>query len=74
MQAIARDIMADAMLRCEEGGIYPPVLSVHDELIAEADEGVGDVKEFESLLMQVPSWAPGCPIAAEGYRTIRYRK
>ena len=35
-QAVARDIMAEAMLRCAESGVYDPILSVHDELIAEA--------------------------------------
>lgn len=74
VQAIARDIMAEAMLRCEESKLYAPVLSVHDELISEADEDKGDVKEYEQLLMTLPEWAAGCPIAAEGYRTKRYRK
>lgn len=74
VQAVARDIMADAMLRMEASALYAPVLSVHDELVAEADEGVGDVKAFEAMLMEVPAWAEGCPIVAEGYRTQRYRK
>jgi DNA polymerase len=74
VQAISRDIMADAMLRCEESGIYRPVLSVHDELIAEADMGTGDVKDYERLLATPPSWAEGCPIAAEGWVGTRYRK
>lgn len=74
VQAIARDIMADAMLRCEETGIYRPVLSVHDELISEADEGAGDLKEYEGLLATPPVWAPDCPIAAEGWVGTRYRK
>ena len=74
VQAISRDIMAEAMLRAEQSGVYAPVLSVHDELVAEAEEGLGDVKEFEQLLAQPPVWALDCPIAAEGYSTIRYRK
>jgi DNA polymerase len=74
VQAVSRDIMAEAMLRAEETGKYRPVLSVHDELVAEADLGVGDVKEFEELLADPPTWALDCPIAAEGYSTIRYRK
>lgn len=74
VQAIARDIMADAMLRCEATGTYQPVLSVHDELVAEAEEGQGNVKDFEALLTACPAWAAGCPISAEGYQTVRYRK
>ncbi|MGL5113607.1 MAG: DNA polymerase [Flavobacterium sp.] len=34
-QAVARDLMAEAMLRCEEAG-FKILLSVHDELIAES--------------------------------------
>lgn len=74
VQAIARDIMADALLRCEQTGVYRPVLSVHDEVIAEADAGAGSVHEFESILSQAPVWAKDCPIAAEGWTGTRYRK
>ena len=72
VQAISRDIMAEAMLRCHEGGRYLPVLSVHDELVAEAKKG--SLSEFEELLTQVPSWAPGMPIAAEVWQGGRYAK
>lgn len=74
VQAISRDIMAEAMLRCEESQIYSPILSVHDELIAEANQHLGSVKEFEALVAQCPTWAPGCPVAAEGWAGPRYRK
>jgi DNA polymerase bacteriophage-type len=73
-QAVARDLMADAMLRAEQTGVYEPILSVHDELIAEAPEGKGDVKEFETLMAECPDWAQGCPVEAEGWAGPRYRK
>jgi DNA polymerase len=74
VQAIARDVMAEAMVRVEATGIYQPILSVHDELIAEADPTVGDIHEFERLVAQCPIWAEGCPIEAEGWNGARYRK
>jgi DNA polymerase bacteriophage-type len=73
-QATARDIMAEAMVAADEGGEYDVLLSVHDELIAEVDEGVGSVEEFEELMARQPAWAEGCPIQAEGWRGKRYRK
>jgi DNA polymerase len=74
VQATARDIMADAMLRAEKGGVYLPLLSVHDEVVSEAPEGRADLKEFEKLLCDLPAWARGCPIKADGWLGPRYRK
>lgn len=73
-QAIARDLLVAAVLRCEATEIYTPILSVHDELLAEAQLGAGSVKEFNELMAECPSWATGCPVGAEGYVAGRYRK
>lgn len=74
VQAISRDIMAEAAMRCEESLVYEPILTVHDELIAEANEHLGNVKEFVRLVAKCPDWAQGCPIEAEGWAGRRYRK
>jgi DNA polymerase len=73
-QAVARDLMAAAYLRCEHSGLYIPVLTVHDELIAYAPDGTGDVKQFEKMMAENPRWAHGCPVDAEGWSGKRYRK
>jgi DNA polymerase len=73
-QAVARDLMADAFMRCEETGIYKPVLTVHDELIAEALAGIGSVHDFEALVAKCEPWAAGLPVAAEGWCGFRYHK
>lgn len=73
VQAIARDLMAWAMLRVEDAG-YQIVLSVHDELLAEAPAAFGSVEEFEKLMATAPQWANGCPIKVKGWSGLRYRK
>lgn len=73
-QAVARDLLAEAISRCEQTGVYLPVLSVHDEVIAEVARGTGSLKEFDSLLKQVPKWARGCPVDADSWCGPRYQK
>lgn len=73
-QATARDLMAQAMVRCDDHPKYDVLMSVHDELIAECPIGTGNVKEFEQLMAETPAWAHGCPVDAEGWVGKRYRK
>lgn len=72
-QAIARDVMAEAMLRVEEAG-YTTILTIHDEIIDESPLGYGSLEEYIELMVQQPEWAPGLPITAEGWEGDRYRK
>ena len=73
VQAIARDIMANAMLKAEDAG-YPIVMTVHDELVAEVRKDFGTVKEFERLICDLPMWAAGLPLTSGGYRAERFKK
>ena len=74
VQAIARDLMAAAALRTEASGVYKPVLTVHDEMLSEAREGAGNPEDYSALMTELPPWAVGCPVDAEAFVTIRYRK
>jgi DNA polymerase len=63
-QAVCRDLLADALVRCEQAGLRP-VLHVHDEIVCEAP---GDrLREFMAIMSTGPAWADGLPILAEGY-------
>lgn len=72
-QAVARDVMIEAMARGEAAG-YPPVLTVHDEGVCEVPANFGSVADFCRLMVQTPPWAGGLPIAADGWEGSRYRK
>lgn len=72
-QAVARDVMVRGMIALEKAG-YEVVLTVHDEVVNEVDEDFGSIGEVISLITQPVEWAPGLPIAADGFEAKRYRK
>lgn len=71
VQAVARDIMAEAMLRIENAG-YEILVSVHDELLAEHKKG--DLTEYVKLMTTIPVWAKGLPIDSTGWVGKKYKK
>jgi len=78
-QAVSRDLLAEAQLRVDTVNLFP-ILSVHDEVVAEPTLsnlehlGADPVKEFEKLMSLTPTWAEGCPVAAEAWTGQRYHK
>lgn len=71
VQATARDILAEALIRIEEAG-HDVVFHVHDEAII---EGSGmTIEEVNNLMAQAPEWAEGLPLNSEGYVTKYYMK
>jgi DNA polymerase bacteriophage-type len=73
VQGMCRDFLAGAMLRLEAEG-YDPVLSVHDEAIAETPIDFGSVENFVDIMTRLPAWAQGFPLRAEGGEGFRYAK
>lgn len=73
-QALCRDLLANALLNVEANG-YPIVLHVHDEIICETpDSPEYNVAELERLMCELPDWAKGFPLVAEGQELKRYAK
>lgn len=74
VQAIARDLMVEGMIRVEEAN-YPIILTVHDEIISEVPLDHGSLEAFEALMAgPPPQWALDCPVAVEGWSGLRYKK
>lgn len=70
-QAVARDLLAGALLRLDGAG-YDVVCHVHDEVLVA--DSTGSLDGVIDIMTQVPAWADGLPLAAEGYQCDRYRK
>lgn len=76
VQAIARDCLAESIERLEAAG-YPIVFHIHDEVVIDTPPLI----ELEKLLhnvisiMSTPiSWAPGLPLAADGWIGDYFKK
>ncbi|MDF7671139.1 DNA polymerase [Orbaceae bacterium ESL0721] len=73
-QAIARDVMAWNMPKIEDSG-FSIVLTVHDEIITEANDSPALSSDLlSSLLATIPVWAKGLPLSAAGFESYRYKK
>ena len=72
-QAIARDILAHALLTLEKNG-YPVIFHVHDESVIEKPIGQGSLEEACRLMAIAPDWAKDLPLRADGYECAYYQK
>ena len=71
VQAIARDILSEAMMRLEKKG-FNIVMHIHDEVVIESDSS--SVEEINEIMSLVPSWAPGLILDADGFESEFYKK
>ena len=71
VQAIARDILAEAMMRLEKKG-FNIVMHIHDEVVIESDSS--SVEEINEIMSIVPSWASGLILDADGFESEFYKK
>lgn len=78
VQAVARDVLAEGLLRAEQAELNP-VGHCHDEIICLtsnnwAHDGAEPVEHLVGLMSGPVRWAPGLPLAAEGYESEFYQK
>lgn len=73
VQAIARDLLALAMLRLRNAG-YEIVMHIHDEAVLEVPIGESSVEEICAIMGEAPDWAAGLPLRADGYECDFYKK
>nr|WP_066130561.1 DNA polymerase [Gemella asaccharolytica]KXB57054.1 DNA-directed DNA polymerase [Gemella asaccharolytica] len=71
VQAIARDILAEAMMRLEKKG-FNIVMHIHDEVVIESDSS--SIEEVNEIMSIVPSWTPGLILDADGFESEFYKK
>ncbi|MDV6239736.1 DNA polymerase, partial [Trueperella bernardiae] len=71
VQAIARDLLAEAIARVREAG-HRIVMHVHDEIVVETTGATVD--QISSLMCDPPRWADGLPLDADGYTCDFYKK
>lgn len=72
-QAVARDLLADAIVRCEAANLKV-VCHVHDEIVVEALLRACTIDKLSNIMRDSAAWAAGLPVAVSGWAGARYRK
>lgn len=73
IQAIARDCLAEALIRVDAAG-YRIAAHVHDEIVCDVPVGWGSLKELNEIMGQPIKWAPDLPTPADGFSGMYYKK
>ncbi len=73
VQAIARDCLAESLVRLANAG-YQVVMHIHDEVVLDVPQERADLEAVTTLMGQPIPWAPGLPLRADGFVTEFYRK
>ena len=74
-QATCRDLLVDALRRCDEEGI-PIVLHTHDEAVSEVprSQAKAILKKQERIMLTSSPWAEGLPLSVASYIDQRFKK
>ena len=72
VQAIARDVLADAMLNLDDAG-YKIILHVHDEIVLEVPKDT-DINDIIKIMELKPTWSKSIKLKFDAFECERYRK
>ena len=71
-QAVARDCLAETLIRLREIGLTA-AFSVHDEVIVEVDRKE-QLQDILGIMARPLDWAPGLPLKGAGFTCTYYQK
>lgn len=66
VQATERDLLTHAMRQVDAAG-HRMVMHIRDEIVVDEPVIGSSVKEVVALMTQLPAWADGLPLDADGY-------
>lgn len=73
VQAVARDCLSEAITRLEAAG-YSVVFHIHDEIVVDSAGPGTSLERMEQIMAEVPAWAPGLPLNADGWANEFFKK
>lgn len=73
VQAIARDCLAEALMRVSAAG-YEMVMHIHDEVVIDVPEYQANLDRVCEIMGRPIDWAPGLILTADGFVTDFYMK
>lgn len=74
-QSVARDLLAESIERLEANG-FEILFHIHDEVVIDYSGGDADeaLEKVYALMSEVPKWAKGLPMAADGWVGAYFKK
>jgi DNA polymerase len=73
VQAVARDCLAESLIRLDAAG-FNTAMHVHDETVIDEPIEFDSLDEVVNIMGQPIEWAPGLPLKADAFETEFYMK
>ena len=73
VQAIARDVLAQAMMNLKNHG-FNIVMHVHDEIVLEVEDKISSIEEICEIMCKENKYLKGLKLKADGFESKYYKK